>query len=104
MGLFLSSIKKGGSSECAQACRAVALLCLTLGPCEQTEGSWPEARVALEGVLSSTKDFGAKAAALQALAMLCFIAAEEPSDTEELLTALQRHWTSGDTKRPPSPP
>ncbi len=97
MGLFLGSIKRGGSSECALACRALGLMSLTLGPCEQTEGTWPEARAALEGVLETSKDFGAKASALQSLALLCFIAAEEPSDTEELLVSMQKHWTSGET-------
>ncbi|KAK9843944.1 hypothetical protein WJX84_006704 [Apatococcus fuscideae] len=94
-GLFIGSIKRGGSSECALACKALGFMTLTLGPCEQTEGYWCEARTALQGVLESSKDFGAKAAALQSLALLCFIAAEEPSDTEELLSLMQKHWTSG---------
>lgn len=97
-GLFIGSIKRGGSTECALACKALGFMTLTLGPCEQTEGYWPEARAALQGVLESSKDHGAKAAALQSLALLCFTAAEEPSDTEELLALMQKHWASGEAE------
>lgn len=54
-----------------------------------------ESRLALEKAVAGGKTAAVRAAAVDALAALAFVAGEEPNDTDEVLALLAALWQSG---------
>ncbi len=80
-----------------------ALHVVTLGLSSETEKIFQQALAAMEPVIAK----GAKVpdvavSAIEALSMMCFVAAEGPDETVEVMDLLQKAFTAG--KCPPSAP
>ncbi|KAK9836965.1 hypothetical protein WJX81_003040 [Elliptochloris bilobata] len=94
--LFVRSVRSGGAAEAAMAARALALLAINLGAGDASERVFCEARPALEKVAAAgSRAASARIAAVEALAVLAFIAGEEPDDVEGVLTLLAALWGVG---------
>eukprot|EP00775_Hariotina_reticulata_P006732 gene6732-6952_t len=85
-----SAIRKGGAAEAASAATALALHLLTLG--EPSESTFLEVKGDLVKAAKQGKGAAVKVAAADALAVCCFVAAEDEHTTQEVMDQLYLLW------------
>lgn len=91
--LFLTSFKKGGADESILAARAVALHVITLGASDEAEGVFRDALPAFVKIIETGRIAVLRAAAIESLSILCFVAAEGPEETMEIMSLLSKAYT-----------
>ncbi|WIA18984.1 hypothetical protein OEZ85_003651 [Tetradesmus obliquus] len=95
-GRCLSAIKKGGAAEAALAATALGLHMLTLG--EPDENLFQEVHTDLGKAAKQGKGAAVKVAAAEALALCCFVAAEDEHTTLEVMEQLHALWGKDSAK------
>ncbi|KAF8064543.1 PSL5 [Scenedesmus sp. PABB004] len=85
-----NALRKGGAAEAASAATALGLHMLTLG--EPNESLFQDVCPDLVKAAKQGKGGAAKLAAAEALAVACFVAAEDEGTTVEVMEQLQRLW------------
>ncbi|KAF6258563.1 interferon-related developmental regulator-domain-containing protein [Scenedesmus sp. NREL 46B-D3] len=95
-GRCLSAIKKGGAAEAASAATALGLHMFTLG--EPDENLFQEVHADLAKAAKQGKGAAAKVAAAEALALCCFVAAEDEHTTLEVMEQLHGLWGKDSAK------
>lgn len=86
----LSAMRKGGAAEAASAATALALHMLTLG--EPDESAFQEMLPDLAKAAKQGKGAALRVAAVEALALCCFVAAEDELTTLEVMATLHALW------------
>ena len=95
--LFLGAFKRGGPEESALAARALALHVTTLGLSEETEQIFNEALTVMEPAIVKGRSAEANEAAIEALSMMCFVAASGPEETMQVMSLFRKVY-SGSSK------
>ncbi|KAK9823814.1 hypothetical protein WJX72_005686 [[Myrmecia] bisecta] len=86
--ICLGCLRRGSTTEAVTAARGLGLHAITLGASDETERLAQEARPVLETASLHSKAAGVRVAAAETLALLTFVAAEDPQATEEVMNHL----------------
>jgi hypothetical protein len=95
--MLLGCARRGGPAEAALACRALGLHALTLGSTEAAQRIFIDAVPTLRPASLTGKTPGVRAAAVDALGMLCFVGCEGPHEALETMGLLSRIFSSKGT-------
>jgi hypothetical protein len=92
---FIGSIRRGGPAEAALAANALGLHVLTLGTSEGAESVFQDARSVFEPLILTGRSTASRAAAVDAMGMMCFVASEGPHETMEIINLLVKAIEKG---------
>lgn len=96
VGRCSNCMRKGGAAESALAATLLGLHILTLG--EQNDSLFAEISPDLEKVAVAGKSVACKAAAIESLAVCCFVAAEDFMVTLQVMNKLRGLWRADSPK------
>lgn len=83
---LISGVKKGAAAESSLASRAIGILAITMGAGGDSEHIWQEAGPHLTKLAKQGSAQAPRIAALEALAVTCFVGAQDAGDTERAMT------------------
>lgn len=92
---FLSSLRRGSSTEALLAARGLGLLVVTLGLGDGAERVWAESReLLIKTAGNKQKGTETRCAAVESYAIACFVAEGDPLATLEAMSLLSSLWNT----------